>query len=233
MTNRECHIPPPDFQDWLTRLGGVNRYDQPNFRLIWAQYGGDGGTFRAGGTWSVNETTFTGYRDLLLGSGEPCWTLLQWHDASEYGSPESYYLQNYDEASGLQTLGEYPYSGRYEVLYNLRWHERIDDRLEFFTLPLNYRTFELIIPIVLAAKDVSYEKRREAAAEAKRREDEAQTAEIERHLHDRAAPFTGAVSFGRQGIRSTVIDQKMLDISRAWNQAAANARTFRKGLQTR
>ena len=31
---REC---PPWFQDELTRIGGVNQYGEPVFRLVWSQ----------------------------------------------------------------------------------------------------------------------------------------------------------------------------------------------------
>src|ERR1700734_3111728 len=103
----ERNLAPDDFQERLTYLGGVQKYDSPNFKIGWAQYE----TFRAGGVWSVDEKYYLGYRDLLSGSGEPCWTLFQYHAPEEYGSPESYYVQNYDETTGLQLLGEYPYSG--------------------------------------------------------------------------------------------------------------------------
>src|SRR6267154_3820018 len=132
MNVQERNYPPEEFQEYLTRLGGVSRYDTPMFKLVWAQTE----TFVSGGTWSVNEATFTGYRRLLLCSGEPCWAILQFHYPEEYGSPESYYVSNVDEETGLSLLGEYPYSGRYEVLYNLRWHEMIDDKLTLHTLPL-------------------------------------------------------------------------------------------------
>jgi hypothetical protein len=229
MSGREVNIPPDDFQRLLTHLGGVNRYDEPNFKIGWAQYE----TFTAGGVWSVDECYFRGYRELLRGSGEPCWTLFQWHAAEEYGSPEGYYLSNQDESTGFQILGEYPYCGRYEVLYNLRWHEMIDGKLTFHTIPLSPLTFELIIPIILKAQEVSLEKRRAALMEARRLDEEAKLGEIERHLREKEVPFQkGAVSFTRQGIRSTVIDQKMLEISRTMQAASANARRFRLGLST-
>jgi hypothetical protein len=231
---RESNLPPDDFQSLLTHLGGVNRYDDPCFRLIWAQYGGNGGSFRSGGVWSVDEQYFKGYRDLLLGSGEPCWALTQWHDAIEYSSPEGFYFDNRDADTGLQILGEYPYSGRFEILYNLRWHEMVDGKLELHTMPLSPLTLELIIPIVFKAKEISVEKRRAAWLEMKRREEDAKLSDIERHLREKETPFRGAqVSFTRQGIRSTVIDKKMLEIQRAWQAAQQNARSFRLGLQTR
>lgn len=229
VANREVNIPPEHFQQQLRHLGGVNRYDENNFKIGWAQYE----TFVAGGVWSVDECYYKGYRELLKGSGEPCWTLFHWCSPETYGSPESYYITNYDESTGLQILGEFPYSGRYEVLYNLRWHEMLDGKLTFHTLPLNPLTFELIIPIILRAQEVSLEKRRAALLEAKRLDEDAKLSEIERHLREREVPFQqGAVSFTRQGIRSTEIDRRMLAMQQTMNAASANARRFRLGLST-
>ena len=231
---KEINLTPEEFQDQLTFLGGRNRYDDPNFVLWWGQYGNNYGSFRAGGVWSVDEKYFLGYRDLLRGSGEPCFCLGQWNPPEAYGTPEQYYLSNLDETTGLQILGEYPYSGRVELLYNLRWTERVGDKLEFRSIPLTTRTFDEIIPIILAAKGVSLERRKAAYLEAKARQDALETGEIERHLRDQALPFSNAVSFTRQGIRSTVVDQKMLQLQRSWSQLQKSAAQFtRPGLQTR
>jgi len=229
----ERDMPPGEFQRLLTQLGGVNRYDEPNFVIWWGQYGHGHGSFRSGGSWSVDEAHFEGYRDILRGSGEPCWCLGQFHEAIEYGTPESYYVQYLDEATGLQQLGEFPYSGRVELLYNLRWHEMEDGKLSFHTMPLSTWTFELVIPIIVKAKEISMEKRKEAYIQARKRDEDEKVAEIERHLRDKALPFTGAVSYGRQGIRSTVIDKKMAELQRTWAQAANAAKSFKTGLQIR
>jgi hypothetical protein len=227
---REINLCPAYYQDRLTHIGGVNRYDEPNFKLVWAQYE----TYVAGGIWSVDEEYFKGYRRLLLGSGEPCWTLLQWHDAIEYGTPESYYVANYDESSGLQNLGEYPYNGRYEVLYNLRWHEMEDNRLTFKTMPLNNTLLDTILPIMLMARGISWMKTKAAAMELQRQEEEEKTRMIERHLQDNAPAFGGsAVSFTRQGVRSTEIDKRMIEMQRMWNQLAKAAAEMPKGMSTR
>src|ERR1035438_2435222 len=87
----ERNLPPEDFQDRLTTVGGLNKYDEPNFKLAWAQTE----TYTAGGVWTVGEKQYSGYRQMLAASGEPCWALFQWHAAEEYGSPEAYYLENY------------------------------------------------------------------------------------------------------------------------------------------
>src|SRR5476651_1623604 len=116
---------PQEFQDRLNEVGGLNRYDEPNFIIRWAQGGEDECYYRAGGAWHVEGLpSFVGYRDLLVGGGTPSWMLMQWQAPELYSTPELYYMQNKDEETGLQTLGEYPYSGRYTMLYNLRWTER-------------------------------------------------------------------------------------------------------------
>lgn len=230
----EMNIAPAEFQARLTELGGLNRYDSPNFVLWWGQYAHGDGSFIAGGVWSVDEQYYKGYRSLLRGSGEPCWCLGQWHAPEEYGAPESYYLTNYDEDTGLQILGEYPYSGRVEVLYNLRWHEMVDGKLELRTMPLTTRTFDDIIPIILAAKEVSLERQKAAILDARARDEAAKTAEIERHLMDKALPFAGqSISYTRQGIRSTAVDAKMKLLQAKWNDLASSARQFKKGIQVR
>jgi hypothetical protein len=227
---REINVCPQYYQDILTRIGGVNRYDSPNFKLVWSQYE----TYVAGGIWSVDEQYFKGYRRLLLGSGEPCWTLLQWHDAIEYGTPESYYVQNYDADSSLQILGEYPYSGRYEVVFNLRYHQMEDNKLTFHTMPLNNTLIDKILPIMLMARGISWMKTKAAAMELQRQEEEEKTRMIERHLQDNAPAFgRSAVSFTRQGVRSTEIDKRMIEMQRMWNTLAKAAAEMPKGMSTR
>ena len=84
----EC---PQWFQDKLTEVGGVNRYDLPNFRCVWGQGGQEECLYRSGGHWHAdNEASFKGYRDLLIGGGTPSWCLLQWKDAVQFGTPESF-----------------------------------------------------------------------------------------------------------------------------------------------
>ena len=66
----ECYECPQEFQDRLTEVGGRNKYDQPNFLVVWGQGGQEECLYRAGGSWHVpGEPTFTGYRDLLIGGG--------------------------------------------------------------------------------------------------------------------------------------------------------------------
>ena len=215
----QINLCPEEFQDRLTEIGGVNRYDEPNFLLVWSQGGGEQSTYRAGGAWNVEGLpSFRGYRDLLVGGGVPCWALLQWHDASEYGTPEMYYVHNLDEETQLQTLGEFPYSGRYQMLYNLRWTEMRGKEMYFEAMPLNSYLLETVVPIITAAKDISWEKTKAAMMDIKEREDAADAAMIEDVMRASALPFKGgAVSYGKQGCRTSLVDKKIEAMQRNWN----------------
>ena len=210
---------PDEFNDRLRDIGGVNRYDENNFLVRWSQGGEDECLYRAGGAWDVpGLPSYTGYRNLLIGGGVPCWALLQWHDAAEYGTPEFYYIQNLDDQTQLQQLGEFPYSGRYQMLYNLRWTEMRGKELYFEAMPLNSYLLETVVPIIMAAKDVTWEKTKAALLDIKAREDAADTAMIEDVMRASALPFRGgAVSYDKQGCRTSLVDKKIEAMQRNWN----------------
>jgi hypothetical protein len=226
------YVCPEEFQARLTDIGGINPYDEPNFRLVWSQGGDEYALYRAGGAWEVEGMpSYRGYRDLLKGGGTPSWALMQWHPAVQYGTPESYYVQNYDQDTGLQDLGEYPYSGRYEILYNLRWSERRNNRLHFEAMPLNTFLLNTVVPIIIQAKDISWEKTKAALLDQKAKEDKEDVNKIEEVMHSSKVPFGGnPVSYTRQGCRTSLIDKKIEQMTRNWNMIMQNAKSLGKGL---
>src|ERR1700744_3915261 len=121
---------PAEYQARITHAGGINRYGEPNYLLVW----GEAHRSRAGGYWE--QEGFTGYRDVYL-NDTPCWLLLEWKSPEEYGSPTTWYMDGYDEATGLQTLGEFPYRGKYEVLFILRDTYVSNGLLKVEAMPLN------------------------------------------------------------------------------------------------
>jgi hypothetical protein len=228
----ENNLCPEEFQERLTEIGGVNRYDEPHFILVWSQGGGPNATYRAGGAWAgEDQVSYTGYRDLLVGGGVPCWALMQWHSPEEYGTPELYYVQNFDEETGLQTLGEYPYSGRYQMLYNLRWSEMRQGHMHFEMMPLNSFLLDTVVPIITAAKDISWAKTKAVMQDLKEREDKADIDMIESVMRDNAVPFKGnAVSYQKQGCRTALIDKKIESMQRNWNKMMTKASRLGRGL---
>jgi hypothetical protein len=224
---------PEWFQEKLTEIGGVNKYDEPKFIVRWGQGGEEGCTYRAGGHWHVDGMpSYKGYRDLLVGGGTPSWLLMQWDDAIVYGTPESYYATNCDDETGMQDLGEYPYSGRYRVLYNMCWRDMSEGKMKIEAMPLNSFILNTVVPIILEARDISWERTQAALKGIKEKEDAADLAMVEDAMRDAKLAFKGPVSYARQGCRTSLIDKKVEQMSRHWNAMVTNARALGRGLSS-
>jgi hypothetical protein len=153
---------PEHFQTRLNEVGGVNRYDEPNFKLAWAQTE----TMRQGGEWDNEDGHFIGYRDVYLGDGHPHWMLLQWVDAGRsiqgpHIKPScdiAWYQENRCLKTGLQLLGEYPYHGSYQVALPLvaKWFDE-HRRLQLRAFPLSTEIVEMMVPIIKASMLLSIE----------------------------------------------------------------------------
>ena len=229
----EQYEAPEWFQDKLTDIGGVNQYDEPIFRVVWGQGGQPECLYRGGGAWHVEgQPSFTGYRDLLIGGGTPSWCLLQWHPAIHFGTPESYYVGNLDDDTNLQILGEYPYFGKYVMLYNMCYRGMVQGKMQIEAMPLNSFVLDTVVPIILEAKDISYEKTMAAMKGLKEVEDKKDTDIIEEVMRDSRVAFKGPVSYARQGCRTHFIDKKVESMTRHLNHMSANAKILGKGFSS-
>ena len=223
------HYTCEEFNERLKDLAGVNRYDENNFILVWGQGGEDNALYRAGGYFTTDD--FEGYRDLLIGGGVPCWCLLQWQSPEQYGTPELYELQNKDEL-GYQTLGGFPYWGRYRLLYSLSWRGMKDGKFTVEAMPLNSYLLDTIVPIIMEAQEISWEKTKAVMQDLQERENAADVSMIEDVMRSSALPFHGnAVSYQKQGCRTALVDKKIESLQRNWNAISSNAASFKgKGL---
>ena len=153
---REC---PEDFQQRLTDAVGLNRYGEPNFIIAWGQ----SRTYTAGGVWPHDH--FFGYSKLMLsnsspsGKGIPCWMILEWHPPEDYETDAVYYFRNRDDVTGLQTLGEYPYRGRYEVAFKLTSTELRDGRLQVVHYHLDGMILDVLIPAIVEGQRMTLKQR--------------------------------------------------------------------------
>jgi len=214
-------------------VGGRNKYDQPNFLVVWGQGGQPECLYRAGGHWHADtEASFKGYRNLLVGGGTPSWILLQWEDATTYGTPESYYVSTHDDATGLQDLGEYAYFGRYRMLYNMCWRDMSQGKMRIEAMPLNSFVLETVVPIILEARDISWEKTQAALKGIKEKEEVDDLNMVEDAMRDASVAFKGPTSYARQGCRTHFIDKKVEAMSRNWNKMVTNARALGRGLSS-
>jgi hypothetical protein len=113
---RDC---PQWFQAALTRIGGVNQYREPIFKLVWSE----NERMVIGGRW---KNGFEGYKQAPAIPGEPCWALMVWEPAEvSGGSYESWQRDFRDEETGLLAVGGYPKYGAYRVLQKFLHREII------------------------------------------------------------------------------------------------------------
>lgn len=136
---REC---PSWFQERLTRIGGTNKYGEPNFRLAWGQYE----TFRVGGYFAKDG--FVGYRDMPL-VGEACWCIMMWEPAEVHGTADRWYWDYRDEFTGLYDLGKYPYHGRYRLLQKLIHHELVGSEMVTVRMEPNHFILDVMVPLII------------------------------------------------------------------------------------
>lgn len=111
---REC---PEWFQSELARIGGVNQYDEPIFRLVWSQ--------EPRMTVSGND----GYRSVPQMAGTPCWALLVWEPCELLGTYEAWESGHRNEY-GLLDIGGYPKHGCYRLLQKFIHREMIRQHKE-------------------------------------------------------------------------------------------------------
>jgi hypothetical protein len=115
---RERREPPARLVELVNRVGGRNRFGQPNFRVIW----GRNRTCWIGGKWEDRDDEgnlvriayelreFYKYPDL------DCWHIERWCPPEAYGSPEGWeeLTAEVEDGHRILALGPYPARGEYE-----------------------------------------------------------------------------------------------------------------------
>ena len=218
-------ICPPEFQDAFTRQGGTNQYGEPLFKLVWGKYE----TQRTGGYFARDGSV--GYRDFLICGGRPCWALMMWKPAEAFGSDVRWYWHHRDEATGLQQLGEYPYSGRYVVIQELIHREMVDGRMETEILEVSSFLVDLLLPAVQFWQRLSEEEKFAAINLEMELEEEAVLDEMMEAKADCAPAFRGAAaSYSNQGCRTSLLAKKVEVMERGMREAMRLAAKMPRGM---
>ena len=120
---RETHETPTGVQERAARAGGVNRYGEPNFRVVW------GGSRLAwvGGRWTDRDAHGNTIRETVEMRRVPKylpedrWHIERWMPAESYGSPEQWLAQTTEVEDGVRiaALGPYPSRGDYEHCFTI------------------------------------------------------------------------------------------------------------------
>lgn len=205
---------PQWFQDRLTRIGGTNKYGEPRFKLVWGQSETmrDGGYFLRDG--------FLGYRDVPAIGGEACWALMMWEPAEKCGTPYRWYKDHTDETTGLVTLGQYPYKGRYRVIKKLIHRELVGG--EWFTTRMEPTHFilDVMVPLIIGWNKINDQQRLGIIADEMAREEAEADRIMQDSLHDKKIR------------RDSPLVQKRLELmERTMSQAMAIASQTQLGLR--
>lgn len=154
----EC---PPEYQEHVNQIGGLNRFGDPNFRIIWGQ----------NGTETIYGTDANGKRGahvILKYGGVPAWFVEIWKPPECFGTPEFWYAVCWDWEADAPTIGEYPWRGMYfPANFNLYVRKFEGDRMTIDAMPLNHSIIDLIIPNLLKAQEETYEQKKQAILNAK------------------------------------------------------------------
>lgn len=223
---RQC---PPEFQERLTRRFGVNRFNEPNFKIEWSQ-----SLFIVrGNLWrDKHGTERGGYRECYQTYPNPGWVICRWREPQFYGSPELYYARTYlatrvaaedpsrpyDTPAGYYAAGEYPWTGRYEVIYTLSSKDVVDGKLELSYFPLCHFMIDTLIPLIVQCENLSEQEKLAAHQAVQAAEERKKTEAIADILEAGAPSFWGPVSFTGQGCRTSLLDRKMEVIQRQWDR---------------
>jgi len=120
---RETHDPPPQVTARLAAAGGLNRFNQPNYRVVW----GWNRLTWIGGKFEDRDSAGNLLREVIELRQEPKypqlnrWHVERWLPPESYGSPKLWYAQTIECASGrnIPALGPYPDRGDYEHCFTI------------------------------------------------------------------------------------------------------------------
>jgi hypothetical protein len=149
---RESKVCPNEYTEFLVRIGGLNPFGRPNFRLVW-------GESATNTIWGQMEDGSCGQHVKLRYGGIPRWNLEMWKPAEMFGSPEQWYAESYDPITGYHVCGDYPFQGDY--CHHTRLHA------------LNFAILEELIPKIDKARGMTFSQRKaiiEAEMEAEKQD---------------------------------------------------------------
>lgn len=261
INGREPRKCPAEFQRRLTQRFGLNRFGDPNFKIMWgaSEFVRIGDVRR-----DKHGTERKGFKDEYLCHGMACWNILRWKPNYNYGTDDLWYMRTWDfPVKGMHFMGEYPWRGRYEIVQPLMWHEwtpgktivelmpkvlpngmiidvptpRVVGReMIVHHMPLSHLLLDEIIPLLVHVERLTDDERRAAKEMVKRHEAWKKKQEVAQLADEmmEALPRTyGPVSFSQQGCRTSVIDKKMEQIQNAMKRIMRRGKmpVYQKGFQ--
>lgn len=202
----EHHACPEFIQARLTAAGGINRFGEPRFRLVW----GYDRIVPITGQWEEWEESQIFDPFSKAGSRKQirlkssvietrkvpkylpgnCWHLECWRPPEEYGTPESWRKAGEEVIGGVtvDTAGEFPSMGDWELVMPLT----VDGTYRGEPIPLSPGYVTMVVDLIRRSKEDYTMSQRKAAIEqeAARKDMEFTRVTVDR-LKDGLRPFAG------------------------------------------
>lgn len=192
ITKQRSLEPPPWVNEMLRNIFGINDFGGAMFKVVW-------------GMTPVRRISKVegGYE--WQSPNRQAWLIKRWVSPTKWGSPQLFNLINTDPANG-QVLFPYPEFGEYETIKELG-DRALDPEMMHSTVPFLQAIFTYT-----KAQVESYKERQKELV------NRAQVEEISDRMMDVLPTRYGPVSYGRGGCRTSLLDQKIEQIQRVWNQ---------------
>lgn len=193
----ERREPPPEYVDHVTALGGLNRFDEPNFRLAWGQTETDC-------IYGFAEGIGTGQHIRLTFGGIPAWHLMSWKPPETFGTPQLWDALSWQPETSSHLLGEFPYRGLYLGcnfrLYTQRFIRQPGsdpgdptEEMVIDAMPLAHWVLELLVPNVIKDQEITLTQKR-IAIRNRMAAEEAERRQKTEDAYRNAAPAFGGVA---------------------------------------
>jgi hypothetical protein len=187
---------PPHIEEFVTRIGGKNRFGGPNFRVSW---GPD--RLEKVGVADLHENgqlTFGAVYQRKY-KPTPTWILEKWLPPEKYGSSKRWAIEQAYDLDGIKDtrhmiLGQYPHRGDYEHCYDIHGQ-------------LYFASLEKMIRMIIGSRGVTAAQTKAArlAIEEKKRADfKTRMSEM---YKDAAPAFYNPVSYAGQTNRTALMDR--------------------------
>jgi hypothetical protein len=116
---REVYETPAWAEEYLTQVGGLNRFGAPNLRVVWSnsRLGFVGGKFEERDEEGALIREKFALNFMPKYPIEDRWLIEQWIAPEKFGTPTSWFAQTkeYLEEGNIPQLGPYPSRGEYQV----------------------------------------------------------------------------------------------------------------------
>ena len=233
LTGDERLRPPEEYVEHLTRLGGLNRFGEPNFILVWGQTR----------TWKIYGKSAdgrSGQHIVLQFGGVPAWHIMAWKPPECFGTPALWYALTWDPEANIHGLGDFPWRGDYVPCpFNLYVRKleggglgydpqgNVIDRpakLVIDAMPIAHWVLDLLIPNLIKDQENTLKQRREAV----RKRMEAEKNANRQKAYD--AYCNAAPAF--DGVAGTYESNREAQVARIRSQSKISAEEIKRRMGT-